>query len=157
MLLQRTAPMLHVPLGGADSIQRVVARVTAGLAASAHPPAPGELEHLALALSEVMLTVIGTCGEQDPASASVELWLQPCLAVVTIRFSGPRLPDWLLANWDRGREPAVLTPPTDSGWGWPLVRGELDAIQHQRVPGGQLLLLEKRLRPSPTPPGRRRI
>jgi len=85
-------------------------------------------------------------GEQTEADASaVELWADATLVIVCVRFRGAPLPDWLLANWDRAHEPAVLAPGTDSGWGWLLVREALDAVSHAWRGREQLLFLEKRL------------
>lgn len=149
MLQQSTVPLARVPLSGAHGIPQAVREMTGprGLARTPRPPAPKALEKVGVAVDEVLSTIVSCCGEQDPARAGVELWVEPELAVIAVRFAGAPLPGWLLANWDRGEEPTVLTPPTDSGWGWgwPAVREAVESVSLVPVPDGQMLLLEKRL------------
>lgn len=106
---------------------------------------PEMLELLGLALNEVLHTIVEFSGAQDPEHHSgVELWVEKSLVVLSIRFKGRMLPEWLLRNWDRGQEPAVLAPPHDLGWGWLLVREALDSVSHTTSGDAQLLFLEKR-------------
>lgn len=106
---------------------------------------PEMLELLGLALNEVLHTIIEFSGTQQPDKHSgVELWVEQSLVILSIRFSGRALPEWLLRNWDRGQEPAVLAPPHDLGWGWLLVREALDSVSHSHVGDTQILFLEKR-------------
>ena len=85
-------------------------------------------------------------GEQTEADDSrVELWVESTLLIITVGFRGMALPNWLLTNWDRCREPAVLTPPSECGWGWLLVREALDSVSHSWVGSQQILFLERRI------------
>ncbi|MEM7188115.1 MAG: hypothetical protein AAF439_00765, partial [Pseudomonadota bacterium] len=107
---------------------------------------PEMLEILGLALNEVLHTIGEICGEQTgPDESSIELWLEQTLLIVCVKFRGAPLPDWLLANWDRAQEPAVLAPNAELGWGWLLVREALDAVSHGWRGSEQLLFLEKRI------------
>lgn len=109
------------------------------------PPSSDTIELLSLALSEVLHTITDVCGQQTDADAShIELWLEPSFAIVSVRFRGAPMPDWLLANWDRAQEPAVLAPASDSGWGWLVVREALDGVSHDWSGSAQLIFLEKR-------------
>ncbi|MGD1926436.1 MAG: ATP-binding protein [Paracoccaceae bacterium] len=109
-------------------------------------PTPEMLELLGLALNEVLHTVVEFAGAQLPDSDSrVELWIEKSLVILTVRFHGRGLPQWLTTNWDRGQEPAVLAPPQDVGWGWLLVREAMDSVNYASSGSGQLLFLEKRL------------
>jgi hypothetical protein len=149
MILQRTsAPALRCPFDGPRSIAPAVEAVIGprGLAGIARPLSPGTLDMLGLAAMEVLHTVLEHCGGQRAASgASVELWIEPRLAVLVVRHAGPALPGWLIANWDRGEEPALHDTPCDCGWGWLLVREALDGVGTARAGGRHLLFLEKRL------------
>ena len=140
-----TGPMLIRPLaGGRDDISRIVDAVLD--AGTGFSPAPLTREMLALALHEILHTITDVAGPQTPADASaVELWVDQHLLIITIRFRGARLPDWLLVNWDRGQEPAILAPRTEYGWGWLLVREALDAVSMDWSESEQILILEKRL------------
>lgn len=106
---------------------------------------PEMLELLGLALNEVLHTIVEFSGVQRPEdNACVELWADKNLVILSVRFSGRDLPDWLLTNWDRGQEPALLAPPHDLGWGWLLVREALDSVHITRSGDRQMLFLEKR-------------
>lgn len=104
------------------------------------------LELLGLALNEVLHTVTEVCGQQTDADNSyIDLWRERTFVIVCVRFRGAALPDWLIANWDRSQEPAMLAPTIDSGWGWLVVREALDAVSHQWSGSEQMLFLEKRM------------
>ncbi|MEM6662576.1 MAG: hypothetical protein AAF666_10415 [Pseudomonadota bacterium] len=107
---------------------------------------PEMLEIFGLALNEVLHTISEVAGEQTVADdSSIELWVERTLVIVCVKFRGAPLPNWLLANWDRAQEPAVLAPNTETGWGWLLVREALDAVSHGWRGSEQLLYLEKRI------------
>ncbi|MFK7944012.1 MAG: hypothetical protein AB8B85_14010, partial [Paracoccaceae bacterium] len=117
-----------------------------GIAGLSRLRTPETVELIGLALNEVLHSVHEFSGEQTEADESrVELWLEPTILIVTVCFRGKSLPDWLLANWDRCREPAVLTPPGECGWGWLLVREALDSVTHSWSGSQQILFLERRL------------
>lgn len=106
---------------------------------------PDTLELLGLALGEVLHTIVEFSGNQGrDANSGIELWIEESLVILSVHFSGRELPDWLLRNWDRAQEPAVLAPPQDIGWGWLLVREALDNVCASRVGNKQILFLEKR-------------
>lgn len=148
MNLALSAPMLIRPLtGGHATVSRIVEDVLAepGFQLGASPVRLAR-ELLMLALNEILHTIIEVVGPQTDADASsIALWLDRHLLIITIRFRGAPLPDWLLVNWDRGREPAVLAPRTEFGWGWLLVREALDAVSLEWQGSEQVLILEKRL------------
>ena len=134
--------------GGPRDISDVVETVlgSEGIAGRTQITTPETVELLGLALNEVLHSVHEFAGEQTEADDSrVELWVESALLIVTVSFRGKGMPDWLLTNWDRCREPAVLTPPSESGWGWLLVREALDSVSHSWVDSRQLLFLERRL------------
>ena len=107
---------------------------------------PEVLEVFGLALNEILHTISEIAGEQTEADeASIELWVEKTLMIVCVKFRGAPLPNWLLANWNRAQEPAVLAPNTETGWGWLLVREALDAVNHGWRGSEQLLFLEKRI------------
>ena len=107
---------------------------------------PEMTETLRLALSEILAGIFQHAGPgAATADAQLNLWLQPDLLICTVRFYGHSLPNWLLANWDRAREPGQLAPSEDCGWGWLLVREAIDCVSYDRIGGAQLLFLEKRL------------
>ncbi len=147
MILQRiSAPALRCLFDGPRSIAPAVEAVIGprGLAGVACPLTPKTLDLVGLAVMEVLHTVLEHSGDQRAAGgASVELWIEPKLAVVVVDFIGPGLPDWLVANWDRGEEPALLD--ASAGWGWLLVREALDGVSAVRLGNRRLLFLEKRL------------
>ncbi|MEM1300401.1 MAG: hypothetical protein AAGH68_14100 [Pseudomonadota bacterium] len=117
-----------------------------GIAGRTSFSTPETVELLGLALNEVLHSVHEFSGEQTDADDSrVELWVEKTLLILTVSFRGMALPEWLLTNWDRCREPAVLTPPGECGWGWLLVREALDSVSHSWVNGRQVLFLERRL------------
>jgi hypothetical protein len=148
ILLRRSDPLLDLPFAGAGSIAPAVEALIGrrGLAGIASPPTPRMLDLVGLAAMEVLHTVVELAGDQrGAAGASVALWTEPALAVIVVRFAGPPLPEWLLANWDRGEEPAVVETPCGCGWGWLLVREALDAVSATRAGSRNLLYLEKRL------------
>lgn len=142
------APVLSCRLaGGPTEIPRIVEDLIN--ADALHGVGPGRspemLEILGLALNEILHTVGEIAGEQTEADQSaVELWIEKTLVIICVKFRGAPLPGWLLANWDRAQEPAVLAPHTDAGWGWLLVREALDAVSHSWDGSAQLLFLEKR-------------
>lgn len=106
---------------------------------------PEAVELLGLALNEVLHTIVEFSGVQQPGcNAGVELWVDKALVILSVRFQGRDLPDWIPINWDRGQEPAVLAPPQDLGWGWLLVREALDSVHHIKSANSQTLFLEKR-------------
>lgn len=148
MYLAPSQPTLIRPLaGGRDAISRIVDDVLAGTDGHrVFAPAPLAKELLTLALSEILHTITDVAGPQTDADASsIELWLDQHLLIITIRFRGARLPDWLLVNWDRGQEPEILAPRTEFGWGWLLVREALDSVSLDWMGSEQILILEKRL------------
>jgi len=117
-----------------------------GLASAPRAPGPEALKVLGLALQEVLHTITAFCGQQTEGDASsVEIWVERTLSIVCVRFRGAALPGWLVANWDRSQDPAVLAPASDCGWGWLVVREALDAVSHEWCGSEQLLFLEKRL------------
>lgn len=142
------APVLACRMDGGNSvIPGIVEDVLAqrDVWSAAGQSTPEMLELLGLALNEVLHTIVEFSGAQHTDDDSgIELWVEKSLVVLSIRFSGRELPDWLLRNWDRGQEPAVLAPPHDLGWGWLLVREALDNVSHARVGKAQMLFLEKR-------------
>ena len=148
MHVASSGPTLSRPLsGGRDAISHIVDDVLGGTVIDqTFAPAPLSRELLTLAMKEILHTVTDVAGPQTDADASsVELWLDQHLLIITVRFRGARLPDWLLVNWDRGQEPAILAPRTEFGWGWLLVREALDAVSLDWVDSEQILILEKRL------------
>lgn len=148
ILLHQSAPVLRLPFEGAHSIAPVVEALIGvrGLAGISRPPTPRTLDLVGLAAMEVLHTVLEFSGDQrGAADASVALWSEPALAIAVVRYAGPTLPDWLLTNWDRGAEPAVLDAPRGCGWGWLLVREALDGVSATRSGSRNLLFLEKRL------------
>ena len=138
--------LTRVFTGGRDGISRIVDAVLSDGHGESLFPAPVTQELLALALSEVLYTITDIAGAQSEADASsVELWLERHLLIISVRFRGAPLPDWLLANWDRACEPAILAPRTDYGWGWLLVREAFEAVSRDWCGSEQILILEKRL------------
>lgn len=140
--------MLIRPLaGGRAAIARIVQDVLAGTDAEQNfVPATLTRELLALALTEILNTITDVAGPQTEADASsIELWLDRHLLIITIRFRGTPLPDWLLANWDKGQQPTVLPPRADYGWGWLAIREALDAVSLDWQGSEQVLILERRL------------
>ncbi len=130
--LQRSSgPALRCVFHGPRGVEPAVAAVIGprGLAGLARGNDGGLLEHCP--------------GQATSGGVSLELWVEPKLAVLVVCHAGPALPEWLIANWDRGEEPAVLDAP--SGWGWLLVREALDGVSAAASGDRQLLLLEKRL------------
>lgn len=102
-------------------------------------------ETVRLALTEILHSVLDHAGPgAADASAKITLWLDSTLLICSIRFAGAPLPGWLLANWDRSREPRHLSAPSGSGWGWLLVRDAIDCVSYERLHDCQLLFLEKR-------------
>ena len=117
--------------GGAAEIPAIVDELLSQRRAwcAARRSTPDALELLGLALSEVLHTIVEFSGRQSRESHSgVELWIEESLVILCVHFKGRDLPDWLLRNWDRGQEPALLAPPNDVGWGWLLVREALDSV-----------------------------
>lgn len=149
MILQRTlAPTVQCPVESHRSIVPAVEAMIGreGLAGAAKGITPGILDMVGLAVMEVLHTLLERCGEQRPGDGpTVELWIEPRLAVIAVSWTGPALPDWLLARWDRGDETAMFEAPPGSSWGWLLVREALDSVTTARRGGRRLLLLEKRL------------
>ncbi|MEM7056113.1 MAG: hypothetical protein AAF557_00865 [Pseudomonadota bacterium] len=143
------APVLSCRfVGGAGDIPKLVEDLlgAGGLAGLPSLPTPETLEILGLALNEVLHSITEISGRQTVGDASsVELWVEETLVILCVRFRGAPLPDWLLQNWDRAQEPAVLAPSIDCGWGWLLVREALDAVSHGWRGSEQLLFLEKRV------------
>lgn len=143
------APVLECRLTGGTKVLPGIVDDLLGVAGSTGDgpfPTPETLEILGLALIEVLHTVTDLAGEQtEEDEAGLELWIERNLIIVCLRFSGKPLPDWLLSNWDRAREPAVLAPSTETGWGWLLVREALDSVTLSYAEGQQILFLEKRL------------
>lgn len=134
--------------GGPGDIPSIVDNLLGldGLASLPAVPTPETLEILGLALNEVLHSITEIAGPQNEGDASsVELWIEETLVILCVRFRGAPLPDWLLQNWDRAQEPAVLAPSIDCGWGWLLVREALDAVNHGWRGSEQLLFLEKRI------------
>lgn len=134
--------------GGSRDISDVVDTILGqeGVAGRTQISTPETIELLGLALNEVLHSVNEFAGEQSEGDDSrVELWVESAILIVTVGFRGKALPEWLLTNWDRCREPAVLTPPSESGWGWLLVREALDSVSHAWVDSRQVLFLERRL------------
>ena len=106
---------------------------------------PDALERLGLALNEVLHTIVEFSGRQDgDTNSGVELWVEETLVILCVHFSGRGLPEWLLRNWDRAQEPAVLAPPEDIGWGWLLVREAMDSVTASQRDNRHILFLEKR-------------
>lgn len=100
--------------GGPKSIASIVDLLLGpdGVAGTSPLRSPDTIDLLGLALNEVLHSVHEFAGEQtDGDESCVELWVERTLCIITVRFRGRPLPDWLLTNWDRGREPAVLAPP----------------------------------------------
>ena len=148
ILLRGTAPVLSLGFEGAGSIAPAVEALIGprGLAGIVRPATPRTLDLIGLAIMEVLHSVVEISGDQrGRAGTSVTLWTEPKLAVVAVRFAGLPLPEWLLANWDRGEEPAVAETPRGYGWGWLLVREALDAVSVTRAGNRNILFLEKRL------------
>lgn len=141
-------PMLECGLsGGSKSIGAVVETLVGpgGISGSGLICSPETLELLGLALIEVLHSINEFAGEQCETDASrVEIWVESTLCIFTVSFRGCPLPDWLLTNWDRARDPAVLVPPTESGWGWLLVREAMDSVTHTWADGQQVLFMERR-------------
>lgn len=135
-------------IGGPGEIPNLVDSLlgSSGLSGMPNLPTPETLEILGLALNEVLHSITDIAGRQtDGDASSVELWVEETLVILCVRFRGAPLPDWLLQNWDRAQEPAVLAPSIDCGWGWLLVREALDAVSHGWRGSEQLLFLEKRI------------
>ena len=147
MSLQHTAaPALRCGFHDAGGIAPAVEAVLGprGLGGRARSLTPKTLELIGLATMEVLHSVLDHCVDQRAGrGVSLELWVEPRLAVLVVSHAGPAIPDWLIANWDRGEEPAV--PDAPAGWGWLLVREALDGVSASRRGHRPLLLLEKRL------------
>ena len=134
-------------IGGPRSMSAVVDEVlrSPAMRNSVGARSPEAIDLLGLALNEVLYSVHEFAGEQTEADGScVELWAEATVMIVTVKFRGAALPSWLLANWDRGREPAMLAPPHEAGWGWLLVREALDSVSHVWADSQQILFLERR-------------
>ena len=134
--------------GDAEAQSRVVEDLLAspGLRGLIAARSPEAVALLGLALNEVLYTLTELGGDAGIGTdGTIGLWTDTRLVIFCIRFAGPPLPDWLLANWDRAQEPAVLAPPDDCGWGWLLVREALDAVSQDISGEDQLLLLERRV------------
>ena len=115
--------------GGREAIARIVEDVLSKDPQAPFGEAPLTRELLSLALSEVLYTVTDIAGPQSEGDASsIDLWISEHLLAIAVRFRGARVPTWLLTNWDRGREPKILAPRTEYGWGWLLVREAFDAV-----------------------------
>lgn len=146
MIPQRIAtPALRCLVDGPRSIAPAVEAVIGarGLAGRAPSLTPKTLDMIGLAVMEALHTVLEHRGDQRRGrGVSVELWVEPTLAVMVVDHPGPALPDGLVANWDRGDEPAVLD---GLSWGWLLVREALDGVSTASRGDRQLLFLEKRL------------
>ena len=149
MILQHNAaPALRCVFDSPRGIAPAVESVLAGLFGRARSLTPKTVDMIGLAATEVLHTVLEHCGRQRtaggaPVELSLELWVEPELAVLVIGHAGPALPEWLISNWDRGEEPALLDAP--GGWGWLLVREALDGVSTGRCGDRRLLFLEKRL------------
>ena len=150
MILQRiSVPAMRCVVDGPRGIGPAVgAMIGPGGLAGVRSLTPRTLDLLGLAAMEVLHTLLEhgcdrVGGRAGSGGISVELWLEPQLAVVAIGHAGPPLPDWLLANWDRSEEPAL--PDASSGWGWLLVREALDGVSAGGSDNRRLLFLEKRL------------
>ncbi len=147
ILLRRSAPLLQLPFEGAQGIPSAVETLIGpkGLAGAIRPATPRTLDLLGLAVMEVLHTIVEVSG--DPGgrlSGSVALWTEPRLAMIVVRFAGRPLPDRLLADWDRGAEPASPEAPLGcDGWGWLLVREALDGVGAVRSGNRNLLFLER--------------
>ena len=143
------APVLSCRfVGGPGDIPGLVDHLLGldGLSGLPNLPTPETLEILGLALNEVLHSIADISGRQTTGdNSSVELWVEQTLVILCVRFRGAPLPEWLLQNWDRAQEPAVLAPSIDCGWGWLLVREALDAVSHGWRGSEQLLFLEKRI------------
>lgn len=142
------APVLTRGLdGGVRNIPRIVDDLigSAGLQSCEPGFTPEGVELLGLAVNEVLHAIFGLAGEQRKRDACVELWIQPTMVILTIQYHGPMIPDWLMKNWDRGHEPAVLAPPGDIGWGWLIVREALDSISADFSGRHNVIFLERRL------------
>ena len=142
------APVLSCRLkGGPSAISDTVEQVLAMTRLrEAFATQPDVLETIGLSLNEVLHSIHEFSGEQTEADDSaVELWLERTLMIICVRFRGKPLPNWLICNWDRAQEPAVLAPPSDVGWGWLLVREVLDSVSHCWRDSEQILFLERRL------------
>lgn len=150
MQLAETSPLVVCRLlGGARAIPSIVDDLIGFEAFSEEPGrnTPETLEILGLALNEVLHSINEFVGEQTLADdASVELWTGDTIIIFCVKFHGNPLPGWLIQNWDRSQEPAILAPSTDAGWGWLLVREALDGASHLWRGSQQLLFLEKRIR-----------
>ncbi|MEM6622560.1 MAG: hypothetical protein AAF674_10055 [Pseudomonadota bacterium] len=134
--------------GGARAMASVVDDVLAspGLEKLLVSRSPEALALLGLALNEVLYTLGELSGEKGlQQDGSLSLWTDTRLIIFCLKFKGPALPDWLLSNWDRAQEPAVLAPPNDCGWGWLLVREAIDSVSHYSERDRQILYLERRL------------
>lgn len=149
MELAEASPILACRLvGGARAIPGIVDDLLGaeGLSRSPAGATPETLEILGLALNEVLHSINEFAGEQSIADdASIELWIGDRLVVICAKFHGNPLPAWLLTNWDRGQEPAVLAPSSDAGWGWLLVREALDNVSLSWRGSQQLLFLDRRV------------
>lgn len=138
------APLTHARLADARDIPAAVQAIAGprGLGRAAPPGAAGTLGLVGAALAEALQSVVELNGAQDPDRAGVELWVEPTLMIVVVRFAGPPLPEWLVANWDRGEAPRR---PRTGGWGWLTVREAMHGASQQRGRGHNLLFLEIRL------------
>ena len=103
-------------------------------------------EILEIALEEVLDGVTRHAGPQAEADGSaVDLWVEPCLIVLCIRFRGAPLPGWLVDNWDRGSPPGRLTGERRGWQGWLSVREAFDSVCHGWRGSEQQIFLERRL------------
>lgn len=135
-------------MGGAAGVPDVVDYVLCpDLFARRLPSVPMDIvEAGRVALKEVLRTVLDISGPQAADDESiVEVWVEPGLLIMCVNFRGDPLPEWLLANWDRGREPAILAPVSHTGWSWLLVREALDSVLYEKSGDRQFLFLERRL------------
>jgi hypothetical protein len=145
ILLRRSAPLLDMPFEGAQGIPPAVEALIGprGLAGAIRQATPRTLDLVGLAVMEVLHTIVEHLGERRGLSGSVALWTEPRLAIIAVSWAGPALPDWMLANWDRGEEPASLEAPLGSGWGWLLVREAVDGVSAMRSGSRNILYLER--------------
>jgi hypothetical protein len=147
VVIRTVAPALEAPFRDARDIARVIRTVTGpqGLEGLARPLPRVALDLIRAALAEVLTSIVELSGRQRAGEAAVELWAEPGLLILAVRFGGSPLPEWLVANWSRDETPAALAPPGACGWRWLIVREAVESVTQARGRGGNLLFLEKRL------------
>ncbi|MEM1160933.1 MAG: hypothetical protein AAGJ28_08365 [Pseudomonadota bacterium] len=144
---QMAPVMIRSFAGGMQRIPRAVDDILGehGIMAVRQGLTPESIEILGLALCEVLHSLHEMLEGTIPDGASVELWIEPTMIILSVSYQGPPVPNWLLTNWDRTQQPAFLAPPGDIGWGWLLVREAFESVSEEHSGSQNIIFLERRL------------